>query len=145
MCQCKPCVAGPPLLPPRFIIGTRPRKIQCRNLLGRALIANPNRGFRVGPIGSYTTFNANHSLDDAERAMRRDIAQLAWHRHDGTEPPEVIQHNGDLREFQDWVRWQIAFRAAKDDGASDDEARAAASNRDESHDAEVLNTAGPTP
>ncbi len=110
-----------------------------------ALIAEPNYGFRIGRVQSCMTFDARHSLDDAERAMRRDIAQLAWQRYDGTAPPEVIQHDGDLREFQDWARWQIAFRAAKDDGASDDEARAAASNRDESHDAEVLDTAGPTP
>jgi len=58
---------------------------------------------------------------DAERAARRHLAQNAW---DGSETDEasIIEHEQDRREFRSWAAHSVAYKRARDAGATDEQA-----------------------
>ena len=61
-------------------------------------------------------------LAECERKMRRHAAQTLF-RHDGPAGSEVIESEQDRKEHLEWARWQRSYRAARERGLSDEEAR----------------------
>lgn len=91
-----------------------------------ALIADPEKGVRVGKLWTHMMLQEGAIMEDAERAVRSHVAQLGWRIEDGLRPPEILRDDRDRDAFRDWARWQSVFAETVAGGASSETARAAA-------------------
>ncbi len=88
-----------------------------------AIIGDPANGLRPGRIQAPIVCMPETSMGDAERALRRDLAQTAWSPGAGTDPPEILEGKREQGEFRVWAQWQTAYANAAQNGARDEEAR----------------------
>lgn len=84
-------------------------------------LVDADDGLRTGRLmgGCFS----NDTLGEIETSVRQHLAQLGWTPEDGTDPPELLTGTDEREDFVLWARWQLAYRAARERGLLDEEAR----------------------
>lgn len=84
-------------------------------------LTSPEDGLRTGRLmgGCYSS----DTLAQIEASVRLHLAEQGWTPEEGPEPPDILTQEDERQEFRLWARWQLAYRAARERGLADEEAR----------------------